>query len=129
MVFCATMVNFWMKLHINKWSNFVMDDGWVHMLAETLLSFVRNLRWNIVMDDWNLDEEWYGKGAWGAHFTILCVNTCIKKTSAFVKLNHQNGSNFYNFFSWVDIHGIYYTVKNGNQIWGSVFWIKHTVSN
>jgi len=27
------------------------------------------------------------------------------------------GQNFINFFSWVDIHGIYYIVKNGNQIW------------
>jgi hypothetical protein len=32
-------------------------------------------------------------------------------------------------FLWVDIHGIYYIVKNGNQIWGSVLIIKHTVSN
>ena len=50
----------------------------------------------------------------GAHFTILCVNTCIKKNT-FAKLNHQNGSKFYNSFSRVDIHGIYYIVKSGNQ--------------
>ena len=31
------------------------------------------------------------------------------------------------FFSWVGIHGIYYTVNNGNQIWRIVFFIKHIV--
>ena len=31
------------------------------------------------------------------------------------------GQNFINFFSWVDIHGIYYIVRNGNQNWGSNF--------
>ena len=35
----------------------VMDDGWVHALAKTLPPFVSNLWWNIVMDDWNLDEN------------------------------------------------------------------------
>ena len=49
--------------------------------------------------------------AWEAHFTILCVNTCIKKTSTFAKLNHQNGSKFYNFFfmsryKWYLLHSI-----------------------
>jgi hypothetical protein len=34
-----------------------MDDGWVHPLAETLASLVTNLWWNIVMDDWNLNEK------------------------------------------------------------------------
>ena len=42
---------------LNKWTNIVMDDGWVHPLAITLASLVSNLWWNIVMDDWNLDEN------------------------------------------------------------------------
>ena len=33
-----------------------MGDGRVHPLAKTLRSLVSHLRWNIVMDDWNLDE-------------------------------------------------------------------------
>ena len=36
-----------------------MDDGWVHPLAKTLPSLVNNLCWNIVVDDWNLDEKKY----------------------------------------------------------------------
>ena len=36
------------------------------------------------------------------------------------------GHNFIDFFSWVDIHGIYYIVKFSNQIWWFVFFIKHT---
>ena len=39
------------------------------------------------------------------------------------------GQNSINFFSWVYIHGIYYIVKNGNQIWWFVFFIEHTDSN
>ena len=34
-----------------------MDDGCAHPLAKTLPSLVNNLWWNIVMDDWNLDEK------------------------------------------------------------------------
>ena len=34
-----------------------MDDGWLHPLAESLPSLVSNLWWNIIMDDWNLDEN------------------------------------------------------------------------
>ena len=44
-------------------------------------------------------------------------------------LHHQMGQNFINFFSWVDIHGIYDIVENDNQNWKSLFFIKHTVSN
>ena len=46
-----------MTLLINKWTNIVMDDGWVHALAKTLPSLVGKLWWNIVMHDWNLDED------------------------------------------------------------------------
>jgi len=27
------------------------------------------------------------------------------------------GQTFINFFSWVDIHGIYYKVETDNQMW------------
>ena len=46
-----------MTLLMNKWTDFVMDDRWVHPLAKTLPSLVDNLWWNIVMDDWILDEK------------------------------------------------------------------------
>ena len=61
MVFYVIMVTFWTTLLMNKWTNIVMDDGWVHPLAKTLPSLVNNLWWNIVMDDVNLDEESLGK--------------------------------------------------------------------
>ena len=50
------MVTFQMTL-MNKWTNSVMDDAWVHLVAKTLLYLVNNLWWNIVMDDRNLDEK------------------------------------------------------------------------
>ena len=39
------------------------------------------------------------------------------------------GQNFINVFSWLDKHGIYYTVKNDNKNWESIFLIEHTISN
>ena len=41
-----------------------MDDtsnGWVHPLAKTLPCFSSNLWWNIITDDWNLDENLLAK--------------------------------------------------------------------
>ena len=49
------------------------------------------------------------------YFMVICIT--------------KMGWYFINFFSWVDIHRIYYIVKNGNQNWGCIFLIKHTVSN
>ena len=46
-----------MTLLMNKWTNFVMDDGRVHPLAKTLPSPVNKLCWSSVMDDWNLDDK------------------------------------------------------------------------
>ena len=34
------------------------------------------------------------------------------------------GQNVINLFSWVDLHVIYYIVKNGNQTWWFVFFGK-----
>jgi hypothetical protein len=36
-----------------KWTNIIMDDGWVHSLTKTLLYLANNLWWNIIMNDWN----------------------------------------------------------------------------
>ena len=55
------MVTFWMTLFLNKWTNTIMDGGWVRPPAKTLPSLVNILWWNIVMDDWNLDEKSLGK--------------------------------------------------------------------
>ena len=57
----SLMVTFGMTLLMNKWTNIVMDEGWVHPLAKTLPSLVSNSWWNVVMDDWNLDENPLGK--------------------------------------------------------------------
>ena len=59
MIFSVTMITFQMTLLMNKFANVnnVMDDGWVHSLAKTLPSLVNNLWWNIITNDWNLDEK------------------------------------------------------------------------
>ena len=57
MVFDVTMVTFQMTLLTNKFTNIVMDGGKVHPLAKAIPSFVSNLWWNIVMDDWDLDVK------------------------------------------------------------------------
>ena len=61
MVFYVTMATFRMTILMDKLTNIVMDDGWVHPLAETLPSFVINFWWYIVMDDFHLDEKSLGK--------------------------------------------------------------------
>ena len=50
MVFSVTMVTFRMTLHMNKWTNTIMDDGWVQPLAKTLPSLVNNLWWYLASD-------------------------------------------------------------------------------
>ena len=64
----------------------------------------------------------------GEHSSLYFVWTRALKKDIFAKLNHQNGSQFYNSFFMSSIHGIYYKVKSGNHNWG-FFLIKHTVSN
>jgi len=46
------MVTFRMAFLMNNFTNIVMDDGWVHLLAKTLPSLIGNLWWNIIMDDY-----------------------------------------------------------------------------
>ena len=65
------MVAFQMILVMNKWTNIVKDDGWVHPLAKTLPSLVNNLWWNIIMDDWDLDEKLLGKWQKLQHYKSL----------------------------------------------------------
>ena len=60
MTFSVTVGIYYKTLLINKWTNFVKDDGWVHPLAKTLPSIVNNLWWSIVKDAWNLDEKSLG---------------------------------------------------------------------
>ena len=57
MVFYVTTVTFQMALLMNKCKNIFMDDDEFINLAKTLPSLLSNLSWNIVMDDWNLDEN------------------------------------------------------------------------
>ena len=54
--FYVTMATLRITLLMNKWTNIVMEDGWVHPLGKTLSSLANNLRWTIVMHDWKLDE-------------------------------------------------------------------------
>ena len=61
--FYVTMVTSWMTL-MHKWTNGVMDGGWVHPLAKTLPCLAINLWFNTVVDDENLDEESLQKWQW-----------------------------------------------------------------
>ena len=55
------MVTFRMTPLMNKFTKYVMVDGWVHPLAKTKPSLVNNSWWNIVMDSRNSDEKSIGK--------------------------------------------------------------------
>ena len=56
-VFSVTMVTFRVTFTMSEWTNNVMGDGWVYLLAQTLPSLINNLWWNIIVDDWNLDAK------------------------------------------------------------------------
>ena len=47
-----------------------------------------------------------------------------KKNLLFLSCITKMDQNFINFFSWVDIHDIYYILKIHNQIWWSCFFNK-----
>ena len=60
---------------MNTWANIVMDDGWVHPLANILSSFVINFWWDIVMKDRNSDGKppWYiYSQVWFYHIVYNC---------------------------------------------------------
>ena len=52
----------------------------------------------------------------GVHSIVKLNTTCENNKSTFYIKDHQNRSNFFHFFSRVDIHRIYYIIKNCNQI-------------
>ena len=56
------MVMFWMTFFMDMWPNIVMDGRLVHPLAKNLASFASNFWWNIIMDNWDLDEKSLGEG-------------------------------------------------------------------
>jgi hypothetical protein len=60
----------------------------------------------------------------GVHSIVKLNTTCDKKKSTFYIKGHQNRSNVFHFFSWVDIHSMYYIVKNCNQILMILFLYK-----
>ena len=68
--------NFVDDVSYEYWTNIVMDDGWVHPLTKPFL--VNNLWWNIVMDDWNLDEK-------PMSLSVGNCNTINHKTPKFYK--------------------------------------------
>jgi len=89
------------------------------------------------MRDLQLLIWWYGSRSnpmaniisRGGHSIVKLKTMCNGKKSTFYIKDHQNKSIFFRFFSRVDIHSIYYIVKNCNQIQRFCFYIKHTVSN
>ena len=55
----------------------------------------------------------------GVHFIVKLNTTCEKnknKNLLFTKNITKMGKKLINFLPWVDIHGVYYIVKNSNQI-------------
>ena len=53
----------------------------------------------------------------GGHCIVKFNTMCGQKNLLLVSCIIKMGQNFINWFSWLDIHDIYYIVKNGNQIW------------
>ena len=54
----------------------------------------------------------------GVQSIVKLNTTCDKQQFTFYIKHHQNESkNISIIFSWVDVHGIYYIVKIGNQTW------------
>ena len=57
MVLNATMAAFWMTLLMNKFTNIVMNDGWVHPLAKPPSSFCQQFVMKYCHDNWKFDEN------------------------------------------------------------------------
>ena len=75
-----------------------------------MLCGTKNIPQNIVI----LAERCYESR--GGHSIVKLKTMCNGKISTFSKLHHPNGSNFYQIFLGVDIHGIYYIIETDNQI-------------
>ena len=56
-----------------------MDDGGVQPLAKTLSSLVNNLWWQIVMDDWNSEEQSLGKWRYLQHYKSIIPQSFYKE--------------------------------------------------
>ena len=86
-------------------------------LFSSLLSLHYNIIWGKkkkgMKKDWiGISLPWSNDfGGGGGHSSVKLNTTCGQKKYTFGKVHHQNGSEFYQFFSWVDIHGIYFIVK------------------
>ena len=90
MVSNVIMVCFGMTLLMNKWTNIVMDDGWLHPLAKTQFAIVNNLWWIIVMDNWNLDETSLGKWQWWQHCKSIITLNNYKDWQHLVLVTHAS---------------------------------------
>ena len=64
---------------MNKFTNAVINDAWVHPLAKTLLSLVNNLWLTIVTDDWILIEKSLGKWQFLQHCKSLIPQKAYKE--------------------------------------------------
>ena len=65
----------------------------------------------------------------GGHSIVKLNTTCGQNKYTFGKLHHQNGSKFHQSFFVSRYTRYLLHSKKGNQNWGSMFLIKHTVSN
>ena len=64
---------------MKKRTNVVIDDKWVHPLAKTLHSLVSNFWWNTTMDNWNLDENIFGKWQFLQHYKSITPQKIYKE--------------------------------------------------
>ena len=106
-----------------------------HSFVGTLVSIV--IFWNVLR--WFCSKKHYCGNLesnqdmsiepWGVYSIVKLNTTCDKKKKTKFHKGSPKLVKCFSFFSWVDIHNIYYIVKNCIQIWRFVFYIKHIVSN
>ena len=71
---------------------------------------------------WGHSMQFHGAGG---HSIVKLNTTCGQKNLLLVSCITKMGQNFINFFSWVDIHGIYYTQKMVTNIEDLFFYIAY----
>ena len=74
-----------------------MDDGWVHPFAKTMPSLVNNLSWDIVMDDWDLDEKTLGKWQYLQHYKPIIPHKKLQVMTNNVGLTFSVGDTILRF--------------------------------
>ena len=138
--YSSFLVNFWRINHRHTMLQLMSHTKWyliqISIIHDNIISSqVVDKKKSLVMTKWmnssivhDILVHLIHRGG-GVHSIVKLNTTCGQKKYTFGKLHHQNDQNFINFFSWVDIHGIYYIVKNSNHNLGSMFLIKHTVYN